>query len=146
MKKKFYKKYTRDEMMDIIENKGYYYIETSNGGEFQIAKDDLADFIILEDRRCGHGIEIEVYIPGDFLNPILTTYGCYLNRVNPKLREEIIDRLVKLQTYEEEPKTVKIFNIDIYNEMFEEGLEEDNPQCDKPFFAKYYEEEEEAEL
>lgn len=145
MKKKYYKKYTRKEMKDIIENKGYYFILTSTGEDLQIAKDDLADFIMLESERCGHNVNIEVYAPGMIETPILTTYGCFLNRVNPKLREEIIDRLVKLQTYEEEPKDVKIFNTDVYMNMIDQGVEDGISQYDK-FFAKYYEEEEEAEL
>lgn len=40
----------------------------------------------------------------------MTTYGCYLNKINPVLRKEIIKRLVLLQTKRRNPKKVKVFN------------------------------------
>lgn len=143
MKKEYYKKYTKKEMTNIGKNKGFYFIETSNGETFEIASDDLVDFIILEVKRCKHHVDIAVFAPSRD-EPILTTYGWYLNKVNPKLREEIIDRLVKLQKGEEKPKPVKIFDNNIFWEMnIEEFGEEEGKtiQFDK-FFKKYYEGEE----
>ena len=63
MKNIEYKKYTKEEMIDIAKNKGFYFVETSNEDYFEIAKDDLVDFIILEAERCGHDVEISVYTP-----------------------------------------------------------------------------------
>ena len=47
MTDKEYKKYTKEEMIDIAKNKGFYFIETSNEDSFEISKDDFTDFIIL---------------------------------------------------------------------------------------------------
>lgn len=143
MDNKEYKKYTKEEMIDIAKNKGFYFIETSNEDYFEISKDDLADFIILEAERCGHSVDIAVYTPYREDEPVLTTYGSFLNKIKPKLREEIIDRLVRLQTNQEEPREVKVFD----NEMFMQSIDSDikNIQYEQ-FFKQYFEEEEELEV
>ena len=149
MKKINYKFYTREEMAEIGKNKGFLFIETSNGDDFIISKEDLVDFIVQEARRCGHSVDMEVYVPNaDIDKPILTTYGWYLNKANPVLRSEIIDRLVKMQTNKAVPRDVKIFDNEIFSEMnLEEFGDEEGKtlQYDK-FFKKYYEPEEELEL
>lgn len=142
MKKKKYKKYTKEEMINIAKNKGFYFIETSNNDCFEIAKDDLADFIILETERCGHSVEIAVYTPYKEDEPVLTTYGWFLNRIKPKLREEIIDRLVKLQTEQEETKEVKVFDNEIFMQIIDSDIK--NVKY-KRFFKQYFEDEEEME-
>lgn len=149
MKKINYKFYTREEMAEIGKNKGFLFIETSNGDDFIISKEDLVDFIVQEARRCEHSVDMEVYVPNaDIDEPILTTYGWYLNKANPVLRSEIIDRLVKMQTNKAVPRDVKIFDNEIFSEMnLEEFGDEEGKtlQYDK-FFKKYYEPEEELEL
>ena len=143
MKNKDYKKYTKEEMIDIVKSKGFYFIETSNDDYFEIAKDDLADFIIQETERCGHSVEISVYTPYKEDEPVLTTYGWFLNKIKPKLREEIIDRLVELQTGEKEPNDVKVFDNEIFMQIIDSDVK--NIQYDK-FFKRYFEEEEELEV
>ena len=143
MKNIEYKKYTKEEMIDIAKNKGFYFIETSNDDYFEIAKDDLADFIIQETERCGHSVEISVYTPYNEDEPILTTYGWFLNKIKPKLREEIIDRLVELQTSEKEPNDVKVFDNEIFMQIIDSDIK--NIQYDK-FFKRYFQEEEEMEV
>ena len=143
MENKYYNIYTKDEMIDIAKNKGFYFIETSNNDYFEIAKDDLADFIIQETERCGHSVEITVYTPYREDEPVLTTYGWFLNRIKPKLREEIIERLVKLQTWQEEPKEVKVFDNDVFMQIIDSDIK--NIQYDQ-FFKQYFEEEQEMEV
>ena len=138
-----YKKYTKEEMIDIAKSKGFYFVETSNDDYFEIAKDDLADFIIQETERCGHNLEISVYTPYKEDEPVLTTYGWFLNKIKPKLREEIIDRLVELQTGEKEPNDVKVFDNEIFMQIIDSDIK--NIQYDK-FFKNYFEEEEELEV
>ncbi len=149
MKKFNYEFYTREEMADIGKNKGFFFIETSNGDNFIIAKDDLADFIVLEATRCVQSVDMEVFVPNPEKDtPIITTYGWFLNKANPVLRNEIIDRLVKLQTNKAVPRNVKIFDNDIFLEMNVEDFGDEKGktlQYDK-FFKKYYESEEELEL
>ena len=143
MRNKEYKKYTKEEMIDIAKSKGFYFVETSNDDYFEIAKDDLADFIIQETERCGHNVEISVYTPYKEDEPVLTTYGWFLDRIKPKLREEIIDRLVELQTGEKEPNDVKVFDNEIFMHIIDSDIK--NIQYDK-FFKHYFEEEEELEV
>ena len=50
---------------------------------------------------------------------LLTTYGYFLNRCNPEVRRDIIDRLVKLQTEEIEIKDYKIINEVDYEYAYE---------------------------
>lgn len=143
MKDKEYKKYTKEEMIDIAKNKGFYFVETSNNDYFEIAKDDLADFIILETERCGHSVDIAVYTPYRQDETVLTTFGWFLNRIKPKLREEIIDRLVELQMGQEEPKEVKVFDNDVFMQIIDSDIK--NIQYDQ-FFKQYFEEEQEMEV
>ncbi len=139
MKRKNYKKYTKEEMTEICKNKGCYFVRTSNGDNFYIAKDDLEDFIIKETSRCEHDVRIFVYTPVSN-EPILTTFGWFLDKINPKLREEIIERLVRLQCMVEEPREVKIFDEKTFENMLKEDMELNHDN--NKFFEKYYEEEE----
>ena len=130
-------------MIDIAKNKGFYFVETSRGDCFEIAKDDLADFIILETERCGHSVDIAVYTPYREDEAILTTYGWFLNTIKPKLREEIIERLVSLQTYQETPREVKVFDNDVFVQIIDSDIKD--IKFDQ-FFKQYFEEEEELEV
>jgi len=138
-----YKKYTKEEMIDIAKNKGFYFVETSRDDYFEIAKDDLADFIILEADRCGHDVEISVYTPYGEDEVVLTAYGCFLNRIKPKLREEIIDRLVELQTGQEEPREIKVFDNDVFMQIIDNDIKDIKHE---QFFKQYFEDEEELEV
>lgn len=142
MENKDYKKYSKDEMIDIAKNKGFYFIETSNNDYFEIAKDDLVDFIILETERCGHDVEIAVYTPYRENEPVLTTYGWFLDRIKPKLRKEIIERLVKLQTWQEEPREIKVFDNNVFMQIIDSDIKD--IKFDQ-FFKQYFEDEEEME-
>lgn len=86
------------------------FVETSFNDAYVIRKKDVADFIVLEAERTGHNIEMEFYMLG-IDEPVITTFGWFLNTINPLLRKEIIDRLILLQTRKIIPKKVKIFDI-----------------------------------
>lgn len=138
MKNIKYKKYSKKEMLNIIKNKPILFVETSLKEGYVIRKQDLADFIILETQRTGHHIEMEVYMPG-IAKPVATTFGWFLNRINPILREEIIDRLVLLQTTNKKPKKVKIFNNDmlIFLRKMENEIQEGQVKNFDKFYSKY---------
>ena len=71
--------------------------------------------------------------------PVVTTFGWFLNTINPLLRSEIINRLVLLQTRKKRPKKVKVFNIEKFNKMSKIEMGIDNGQVknfDK-FYGKY---------
>ncbi len=145
---KEFERYTRKEMSNIAKNKGFVFVETSLGDNYIIKKDDICDFIIQESERQGHSVDMKMYVPNpDIEKPFLTTIGCFLDKINQDYRKEIIDRLIKLQTYQIKYKKVKIFDNDIFSKMSLEELGEQQGktlQFDK-FFKKYYEEEEEME-
>ena len=136
-----YELYTREEMSEIAKKEGFLFVITSNNDKYEIRKSDVADFIVLEAERCYQDVDIEMYVPNpDIQEPFASTYGYFLNRINQKFREEIIKRLVELQTTDTKPNKVKVFDNDIFNEMSLEELGEEEGktlQYDK-FYKKYY--------
>ena len=136
-----YELYTREEMSEIAKKEGFLFVITSNNDKYEIRKSDVADFIVLEAERCYQDVDIEMYVPNpDIQEPFASTYGYFLNRINQKFREEIIKRLVELQTTDIKPKKVKVFDNDIFHEMSLEELGEEEGktlQYDK-FYKKYY--------
>lgn len=138
MKKIEYKKYDKKQMLDIIQKDPFLFVKTNLDDNYIIKLKDLADFIVLEAERTGHTAELECYLPG-IADPVATTYGYFLNRINPLLREEIIDRLVLLQTTNKKPKNVKIFDNNIFNNMSEEefGIENGEVKNFDKFYRKY---------
>ena len=133
-----YKTYTKNQMLQIIHKESFVFVENNMGDNFIIRMRDIADFIMIESIRTGYIAEITMYIPG-WNTPVLTTYGCYLNRVNPLLREEIIERLVLLQTTNTEPKKVKVFDNDMFIGLSskEKGIENGKVKNFNRFYRKY---------
>mgnify|MGYP000414838424 CR=1 FL=1 len=125
-KKDFMQLYTREEMSEIANKEGFLFVETSNGDNYEIRKSDVADFIVLEAERCGHAVDIKMYVPNyEIEEPFVSTYGCFLNKINPTFREEIIERLIKLQTTNTKPRKVKVFDNGIFEKMTLEELDKD---------------------
>ena len=131
-----YEKYTKNELLKILKKDGILFIETNLGDNYIINKNDLADFIILEAQRTGHTAEISFFMPG-INGAVITTYGWFLNKANPLLREEIIDRLVLLQTTDKEPKNVKIFDTDIFSNMLDNNEIDNYIQDYDKLYRKY---------
>ena len=136
-----YELYTREEMSEIAKKEGFLFVETLNGDNYEIRKSDVADFIVLEAKRCGYAVDIKMYVPNCYIEePFVSTYGYFLNRVNQSFREEIIERLIKLQTTNITPRKVKVFDNDIFEKMTLQELGEEEGktlQYDK-FYKKYY--------
>lgn len=138
---KTYPKYNKEEMAEVGKKEGFIFVETSRGDNYIISKNDIADFIVKEAERCEHNVDMAMYVPHDRIEePILTTCGYFLDKINPKLREEIIDRLVELQTTDTKPKDVKVFDNYIFSQMEIEEFGEkrgETIQFDK-FYKQYY--------
>ena len=138
MEKIIYKKYTKKQMLNIIQNDAFLFVETNLGDNYIIKKQDLSDFIVLEALRTGHIAELKIYVPG-IDEPVITTFGWFLNKANPILREEIIERLILLQTTNIKPQKVKIFD----NEEFikfnkkQMGIENGKVKNFDKFYKKY---------
>ncbi len=133
-----YKKYNKKQMLDIIQKEAFLFVETSLGDNYVIKLKDLADFIVLEAMRTEHVAELTCYLPG-IDSPVATTFGWFINKINPLLREEIINRLVLLQTTDKMPKNVKIFDNNIFNNMskIEMGIENGQVRNFDKFYLKY---------
>jgi hypothetical protein len=111
------KQYNEEEIKQLLNDKvKMVYVDT--GSEEIVARyDDLPDVIVDINDKLGT-TDLKVY---DFQNPsttpMLTTFGPFLNKCDPKVREDIIDRLVKLQLGEEEIKEYKVIDEDMLDDV-----------------------------
>lgn len=65
--------------------------------EVVIRYNDISDFIVDYNDKFGQ-VNLTFYEYGiDTTRPIITTFGSFLNKCNPEIRMDIIDRLVYLQ-------------------------------------------------
>ncbi len=131
-----YRKYTKNELLEILKKDGILFVKTNLGNKCIIKKGDLADFIILETERTGHAVEMSFFMPG-ISGVVMSTYGWFLNKANPVLREEMIDRLVLLQTTEKKPKKVKTFDTDIFENMLDNNEIDNDIQNYNELYGKY---------
>lgn len=133
MEKFNYKVYSKMRMINLMKNVPLLFVETSFNDAYVIRKKDVADFIVLEAEKTGHNIEMEFYMIA-IDEPVITTFGWFLNTINPLLRKEIIDRLVLLQTGKRIPKKVKIFDI---RSDLDTGLEKFSVEKFEKIYGKY---------
>ena len=87
-------------------------------------KEDIPDYIVYINRECGI-TDLKMFDSDG--QQILNTLGEFLDKCNPIIREEIIDRLVNLQTGEEEPKEVKTIDEYMWEKLTNE-IEEDEEE------------------
>lgn len=102
--------YTKGEVKNILLS-GEKLVYADNGIDEVVVKyNDLPDFIVDMAVNMGHNCEIKVYkYPAESMTPILTTKGWFLDRCDPDVRADIIDRLVAVQT-DVDTKSYKIIN------------------------------------
>ena len=111
--------YNEDEIKQLLNDKvKLVYID--NGSEEFVARyEDLPDIIVDVNEKLGHTENLKVY---DFKNPlldtpILTTTGYFLDRCDPNVRKDIIDRLMGLQLGEIEIKDYKVIDEDMLDDV-----------------------------
>ena len=111
--------YNEDEIKQLLNDKvKLVYID--NGSEEIVAKyEDLPDIIVDVNEKLGHTENLKVY---DFDNlildePILTTIGYFLDKCDPNVRADIIDRLIGLQQGEIEIKDYKVIDEDMLDDV-----------------------------
>ena len=111
--------YNEEEIKQLLNDKvKMVYID--NGSEEFVARyEDLPDIIVDVNEKLGHTENLKVY---DFDNlildePILTTIGYFLDKCNPNVRADIIDRLVGLQQGEIEIKNYKVIDEDMLDDV-----------------------------
>lgn len=111
--------YNKDEIKQLL-NSNERLVFIDNGTEEIVAKyDDLPDVIVDVNEKLGHTENLRVY---DFKQPnlekpLLTTIGYFLDKCDPEVRADIIDRLVALQQGEVEVKDYKVINEDMLDEI-----------------------------
>lgn len=102
--------YETNEIIKILKSKERLVYVDDGCDELVIKYKDIPDFIVDVNRKIG-SIDLSVYdYHNPSLNPLITTYGEFLNKCDSKVREDIINRLVKLQTCEIEPKKYKVMD------------------------------------
>lgn len=116
--------YNKSEIKKFIESKTKYVYVDDGYDEVIIAKKDIPDFIVYVNRELGN-IDLKIYDPEKDPSLIITTFGEFLDKCNPEVRQEIIDRLVKLQTGEEEYKRVKVIDEYVWEEVWDELEDEE---------------------
>lgn len=112
------KQYNEKDIAELLKNNVHLvYVDT--GSEEVVARyEDLPDIIVDINDKLGYVVDLKVYdYQNPSSNPILTTFGPFLNKCDPKVREDIIDRLVKLQQEEESVKDYKVIDEDMLEDV-----------------------------
>lgn len=112
------KQYNEKDIVELLKNNVHLvYVDT--GSEEVVARyEDLPDIIVDINDKLGYVVDLKVYdYQNPSSNPILTTFGPFLNKCDPKVREDIIDRLVKLQQEEEYVKDYKVIDEDMLEDV-----------------------------
>ena len=113
------KMYNEEEIKQLLNSKERLVYIDDGSEEFVARYEDLPDIIVDVNEKLGHTENLKVY---DFDNllfdkPILTTIGYFLDKCDPKVREDIIDRLINLQTGVEEIKDYKVIDEDMLDDV-----------------------------
>lgn len=108
--------YNEEEIKQLL-NSDEKLVYIDNGSEEFVAKyEDLPDIIVDINDKIG-SINLTVM---EFDNPskiLLTTFGPFLNKCDPDVRKDIIDRLNKLQQGIEEVKDYKVIDEDMLDDV-----------------------------
>lgn len=115
------KMYNEEEVKEILQSdERLVYVD--NGSEEVVIKyEDLADIIVdINDKFGSTDLKVYDYKEPDMDNPLLTTFGPYLNKCEPNVRKDIIDRLIDLQTGNEDIKDYKVIDEDMLDDVLRE--------------------------
>lgn len=116
--------YTEEEIREMIKNKEPYVYVDDGMTQVVIRKQDIPDYIVYINREFG-STDLEIMNPEEGNLVVITTYGEFLDKCEPATREEIIERLVKLQTGEEDYSQVRVADEDLWREILYEREDEE---------------------
>lgn len=109
--------YTLDEFSDIWSNEERLVFIDTGIDEVVGRYDDIPDIIVDANLKLGStDLSIYEFESGE---KILNTFGMFLDKCNPVVREDIIDRLVKLQRFEIKPKKYKLLTEETLQKFYE---------------------------
>lgn len=106
--------YSEDEIKDLIKSNAELFYVDDGADEAIIKFEDIPDFIVDYNRNFEMRNLKFFKVGKGVYEPDITTMGEYLGKINPDLRERMIDRLIALQTNETEIKKYKIIDEDLY--------------------------------
>lgn len=106
--------YSEDEIRDLIKSNAELFYVDDGVDEAIIKFEDIPDFIVDYNRNFEMRNLKFFKVGKGVYEPDITTMGEYLAKINPDLRERMIDRLIALQTNESEIKKYKIIDEDVY--------------------------------
>lgn len=113
---KLLNQYNKDEIKEILtSNERLVYVDTGNE-EIVSKYNDLPDIIVDINDKIG-STNLTVM---EFDNPskiLLTTFGPFLNKCDPDVRKDIIDRLNNLQQGIEKVKDYKVIDEDMLDDV-----------------------------
>ena len=102
--------YNEAEIRNIITNKDELYVVDDEIAEVIIKFEDIPDFIVDANRK-NDVVNLNFYkIGGNPYQPDIATKGEFIKKINPKIRENISDRLIKLQTGKIQLKEYKLID------------------------------------
>ena len=123
--------YTKEETKRILKRDKNLYFADDGMDEVIVKFKDIPDFIVDVNRRLGFR-DLKFYKVGKTeYGPQITTIGMFLDRIRPDLRRKLINRLLKLQLNEIQPKKYKVIDELLYDEYMEEQHSE-NEDTDEP--------------
>ena len=107
--------YSEEEIESILKSGERLVFVDDGYDEFVLKYSDLPDCIV--DINLRYGSKNFKIIDYKSLETIATTYGYYLNKCDPKVRDDIVGRLQQLQLGEIETKPYKIIVEDMLDEV-----------------------------
>ena len=109
--------YSKEEIKELLKNERLVYADDGIN-EVVIRYKDIPDFIVKYNDDYG---QTDLYFfDYDNYNLLASTFGSFLNKCDPKVREDIIDRLIKLQQYEIKAKDIKLIDEDYLEDIINE--------------------------
>lgn len=112
------KQYNEKDIVELLKNNVHLVYVDTGSEEVVTRYEDLPDIIVDINDKLGYVVDLKVYdYQNPSSNPILTTFGPFLNKCDPKVREDIINRLVKLQQEEESVKDYKVIAEDVLEDV-----------------------------
>ena len=137
------KYYKEREVRDMLLKKEKLVYVDDGMTEVMIKKEDIPDYIVMINMECGL-TDLKIIDPSQSWYPLIQTMGLFLDTCEPKTRENIIERLIKLQTFELDYKKVKSIDPEMVEYLKEEmGIEDEEEEEDEDFEDEEYEEDEE---
>ena len=119
------KYYKEKEVRDMLLKKEKLVYVDDGMTEVMIRKEDIPDYIVMINMECGF-TDLKIIDPSQNWYPLIQTMGLFLDTCEPKTRENIIERLIKLQTFELDYKKVKSIDPEIVEYLKEEmGIEDE---------------------